>query len=208
VNNDFSKPAIEEFASIIKDFCNFDYSQPIDTAYIANLQEIGNGVFAAKWVVVQNGKEKIIETTYNGKTENAVYYLSLICNMATMLKANNEVKAITICVRYKEAEAQHTIGCMDINAKNYNPNADINDVTTCEYNPITAVETRRATSLQVYPNPTTGIININATGEIKVNNSLGTLLFTTFGSQVDLSGYANGIYVIRANGKQVKVIKQ
>jgi len=168
VNNDFSKPAIEEFASIIKDFCNFDYSQPIDTAYIANLQGNGNGVFTAKWVVVQNGKEKIIETTYSGKTENAVYYLSLICNTTTsLLKANDKVKAITIGTCYKSTEAIHVVDCKDEKAKNYNPNADINDVKMCEYNPITAVETLPATSVQVYPNPTTGIINTNATAEIK-----------------------------------------
>jgi len=72
----------------------------------------------------------------------------------------------------------------------------------------TDIETIDENSLIVYPNPTTGIVNISETAEIKVYNSFGALLFTTFGSQVDLSNYANGVYFVQVNGERIKVIKQ
>ncbi|MCL2328504.1 MAG: cellulase family glycosylhydrolase [Bacteroidetes bacterium] len=73
---------------------------------------------------------------------------------------------------------------------------------------VTAVETWRAASLQVYPNPTTGIVNTSEPSEIQVYNSFGALIITTFGTQVDLSNFANGVYFIQANGKRTTVVKK
>jgi hypothetical protein len=72
----------------------------------------------------------------------------------------------------------------------------------------TGIGTIDENQLIIYPNPTTGIVNISEPSEIKVYNSFGALLITTFGTQVDLSNYANGVYFIQANGKRTSVVKK
>ena len=61
--------------------------------------------------------------------------------------------------------------------------------------------------LEIYPNPTTGKIYIETESEIKVYNLQGELLQKTFGNQVDLSTYPQGVYLLQANGRWSKVIK-
>ncbi|MCL2328052.1 MAG: leucine-rich repeat protein [Bacteroidetes bacterium] len=74
--------------------------------------------------------------------------------------------------------------------------------------PSTGIDDITTSDLLVYPNPTTGIVNISEPSEIKVYNSFGALLITTFGTQVDLSNYANGVYFIQVNGKRISVVKR
>ncbi|GHT52500.1 hypothetical protein AGMMS49982_12900 [Bacteroidia bacterium] len=73
-----------------------------------------------------------------------------------------------------------------------------------------AIETVDADKLQVYPNPTNGIVHVNnANGaEIKVHNLNGELLQTTRESRVDLSGEPNGVYLLRIGGQTLKVVKK
>ena len=74
--------------------------------------------------------------------------------------------------------------------------------------PSTGIDDITTSDLLVYPNPTTGIVNISEPSEIQVYNSFGALIITTFGTQVDLSNYANGVYFIQANGKRTTVVKK
>jgi DNA-binding beta-propeller fold protein YncE len=64
--------------------------------------------------------------------------------------------------------------------------------------------------LSVYPNPTKGVVYIhNANGaEVQVYNSNGVLLQSTRESQVDLSNYPAGVYLLRIDDKTLKVVKQ
>jgi uncharacterized repeat protein (TIGR02543 family) len=79
-----------------------------------------------------------------------------------------------------------------------------NDSTT------TAVETLRATPLQPYPNPTTGIVYIdNPDGEeAKVYTIDGTLVLRTREAVIDLSKYAGSTYIIKVGSKAAKVVKR
>jgi len=72
------------------------------------------------------------------------------------------------------------------------------------------VETLRATSLQTYPNPTTGIVYIdNPTGaEVEVYTLSGALLLRSKSTVIDLSRHAAGVYVIKAGSKAAKVVRQ
>ena len=78
------------------------------------------------------------------------------------------------------------------------------------------VGTLRATSLRVYPNPTTGELRVES-GELKVNN---VEIFDMMGRMqkaesrkveggvvMDVSHFANGIYFIKVGNQTVKVIK-
>ena len=65
-------------------------------------------------------------------------------------------------------------------------------------------------TLNIYPNPTTGLLNIkfynDATSEVKITNVLGEIIFNTMifergeiNKQFDLSDFANGIYILELN---------
>jgi hypothetical protein len=69
----------------------------------------------------------------------------------------------------------------------------------------------RATSLQPYPNPTTGVVYIdNPDGkEVEVYTIDGTLLLRSKAATIiDLSKYAAGTYVIKVGNKAAKVVKE
>ncbi|MCL2328202.1 MAG: choice-of-anchor D domain-containing protein [Bacteroidetes bacterium] len=87
--------------------------------------------------------------------------------------------------------------------------------------PITAVETLPATSLQVYPNPTTGQLTISGvetdnypslqsqTVEIYDNTGrlVGANLRVRPNNTINISHLPNGVYFVHVNGQRVKVIK-
>ncbi|GHT50203.1 hypothetical protein AGMMS49982_05090 [Bacteroidia bacterium] len=70
-------------------------------------------------------------------------------------------------------------------------------------------DSERTPSVQVYPNPTTGEINIlNAKGaEIRLYNTVGILLHRTHETRINLANYPNGIYLLRTGATTVKVVK-
>ncbi|GHU96622.1 hypothetical protein FACS1894156_7910 [Bacteroidia bacterium] len=82
--------------------------------------------------------------------------------------------------------------------------------TNSPTDPPTAIETLGATSLTLYPNPTTGLVHVdNARGaEILLYSLSGELLQRTRESTVDLSAYPNGAYLIKAGNKTAKVVKK
>ncbi|WP_306644066.1 CotH kinase family protein [Sanyastnella coralliicola] len=61
----------------------------------------------------------------------------------------------------------------------------------------------------IYPNPTTGVLFVTSTEEIKVYNIEGRLL-ETFQStkQIDLSHYPAGCYLIALGNRKVRILKQ
>lgn len=66
----------------------------------------------------------------------------------------------------------------------------------------------------VYPNPTTGIIKINAINieNISLYDSLGRLVFSTESDTIDMSSFANGNYTLKVltqdNSYSTKIVKQ
>ena len=83
--------------------------------------------------------------------------------------------------------------------------AELEDGIFFSYDPcsVDAIdETTTDNSVNVYPNPTNGLLNVNGCGtmHITVNNMLGQTLFETTtedNAALDLSGYGQGIYLIR-----------
>ena len=66
-------------------------------------------------------------------------------------------------------------------------------------------------NVKIYPNPTNGIVNINAEGikNVIVVNSLGQIVCETVENQIDLSQFGNGLFMLRItteNGVSVQKI--
>jgi hypothetical protein len=73
--------------------------------------------------------------------------------------------------------------------------------TVCEYAIITAIDDNLIIpDLKIYPNPTTGRLNIFTTTEIKeicLIDMYGKLVFCSPSKNIDLSNLTNGIYLLR-----------
>jgi len=70
-------------------------------------------------------------------------------------------------------------------------------------------ETENNPSLRIYPNPTTGKVYLETESNIKVYDVQGVFLMETFGNQVDLSAYPQGVYLLQVNGgRWIKVVKR
>ena len=66
----------------------------------------------------------------------------------------------------------------------------------------------RDSGIALYPNPTTGMVHLDMPANIKIYNVQGALLKTVSGSQVDLSAYAAGVYILQMNNDEWrKVVK-
>ncbi len=79
----------------------------------------------------------------------------------------------------------------------------------------TGIEDVTATTVQVYPNPTSGILKVSGTEmnqQIRVLDVTGSLKGTYKTQEgtttIDLTGYAKGTYMVQYNGKAYKVIKK
>ncbi|WP_253932097.1 T9SS type A sorting domain-containing protein [Lewinella sp. W8] len=59
-----------------------------------------------------------------------------------------------------------------------------------------------------YPNPTSGLILLPEPGEWTVFNLTGQSLSSGSGSQIDLSEYPQGVYLVRRGGKTSKIVKR
>ena len=101
--------------------------------------------------------------------------------------------------------------------------------TTCEFNvqvnAFVGINDLSEIGINIYPNPTTGIVNINLTGlkdlsglSLQITDVTGKIIYSKDKAynvstlQIDLSNNANGIYFIKFQNsetvKTVKVIKQ
>ena len=67
----------------------------------------------------------------------------------------------------------------------------------------------KTAQLSVYPNPTTGIVNIIAKGnpEVRIYNIHGQLVCIAYGTTINLSDLVNGVYILQVEGKRTRVIK-
>jgi hypothetical protein len=104
----------------------------------------------------------------------------------TILELNNKISALQAEVAILQAEL---IECMESKGSSTH-----------------TVET----VLEVYPNPTTGVVHINNSNgaEVKVYNLDGEWLQITRESRIDLSGYPTGVYLLQVGMEILKVVKK
>lgn len=75
----------------------------------------------------------------------------------------------------------------------------IDDITFPAQTIILDVESHSESNTCIYPNPTNGVINIDAEGleNVTVLNTLGQTIYSSSESQIDLSKYGKGLYFVR-----------
>ncbi len=70
--------------------------------------------------------------------------------------------------------------------------------------------TLHTTALQVHPNPTSGVVNIEGANseEVSVFSANGALVKRVQGNRIDLSNQPAGVYVLKTGNKTARIIKQ
>ncbi len=61
-------------------------------------------------------------------------------------------------------------------------------------------------SISIKPNPSTGIFNLNNTFDYQVMNIAGKVVLSSKGNQINLTGFAKGMYFVKFNDNQVHKI--
>ena len=90
-------------------------------------------------------------------------------------------------------------------------NVSVTDVVYVGKGSLSSIqEAESQTTAKVYPTVTSGIIHIDnpADETVEVYGTSGSLLLTTSASIIDISGYPQGIYLVKAGNTVVKVIKK
>ena len=90
------------------------------------------------------------------------------------------------------------------------------DITAAQNDVTLSIESIGLTTIRIFPNPTTSIVNIDYTGdiEVKIYNTLGQLLLKTQEKIIDISAFDNATYfflvrdLLNSTTNTYKIIKQ
>lgn len=189
----------EAFATVIANYsfcCNVQWDGICQNAYEDNLNETN---------CVET--PEIIDTS-------SPLYLQVIAN--DPFCCENQWDALC----NNDYNYQFSGGCIDEEASNYNPSANVDD-GSCEYgegiiNPQGPVQNALTSlDLNVFPNPTNGIaqvvfngFSVEDTYMIRVHNATGQIIFEenvpagaiAYRTEIDLSFAASGVYIVTAFG--------
>lgn len=76
---------------------------------------------------------------------------------------------------------------------------------------LSVVENEMLNSVNIYPNPTNGVIYVNSNEVIEkvtIRSILGDLILVTNSKEIDISAYPNGVYLIEVTTKKLKIVKK
>lgn len=105
-----------------------------------------------------------------------------------------------------------TVSGLDLDTVTYIYYVTVTEINGCSNSDTISITINNITDIiesyinnnEIYPNPTTGIINIKGTS-FEIFNSMGQIINKQItNGQIDLSGYKKGIYIVRINKIQTK----
>lgn len=70
----------------------------------------------------------------------------------------------------------------------------------------TSIEYLEYEDFKIFPNPSTGIVNIDTDKRVQINNTLGQTVYEGISNQIDLSRYGRGVYFVRVGTTVKKLI--
>ncbi|MBC7390448.1 MAG: T9SS type A sorting domain-containing protein, partial [Opitutaceae bacterium] len=154
--------------------------------------------------VSKNPKLKLLVTIYNRLTfidlsnNPDLEYLDLCCSSMNKINIckNNKLTYFN-CIGNTDLLS---VSVSDSNLINHNPKFQKDGLTKWTQNCFpTGFESDRLTSssVKVYPNPATDILNIEGEVEkVKIYNDLGSLLFTTNSNHFSIANFPKGYYIL------------
>lgn len=195
---------------------------------IASVQVTGSDKYITGHTTTNRGKLintgwHNVVTLFNG-VSTEIYLddtlLSLTCNYGTNNGhyGNLPVSGVmTLGTRYANGFGAFFNGFLD-DVRIYNQVLTPTEITSLYQETITNVETTKSSnSIKIYPNPTQGKVNIISDSIIKsveVTNILNEVIYygalndSNLYTNIDISGYPNGVYFIKINdGKNTNINK-
>ena len=166
--------------------CRLSAGLGITSATITDITLLDGNKIIVHWEIIQDGEPIPYNVEYAVTQEGInLFYLSIICkDGALRAKSLRSASEETGVIGYTVSATFNV--------------SNLNNIS----------QPKATGNLVVYPNPTTGIVNIGQQAEIKVYSLQGALLQETFGTQVNLSAYPQGVYQLQINGETVKVVKK
>lgn len=83
---------------------------------------------------------------------------------------------------------------------------------TLTVSPTTGIENSTETTLIITPNPATAYTTINVSGQVAIYSVSGTKVYEntnyTAGTEINVSSFAYGIYIVKVNGETLKMVKK
>jgi len=86
-----SLPSLESLAGmkdtvavLLEEACDFDYTLPIDTAYIKNIKPLGNNIYAVIWTIIQDTLKTNVKAEFTIEADSSLLILSLICKQCPL----------------------------------------------------------------------------------------------------------------------------
>jgi hypothetical protein len=87
---------VDTLGKVLQTACKFDYTLPIDSAYIESSNHTTQNEVEINWVIIQGNITTNLKTTYTiEKTGFTLIYLSLVCNNGTQSVSPAKVSGIT-----------------------------------------------------------------------------------------------------------------
>ena len=89
---------------------------------------------------------------------------------------------------------------------------DAESTFTVNVTPATGIDKNEIGSLRISPNPAANFITVNTDGKVEIFTANGVKVYEnaayTADTQINVSHLTNGVYIVKVNGKTVKLIKQ
>lgn len=114
---------------------------------------------------------------------------------------------------YNEGVMSGTFDFCDLTPPASSPFIDFNLGTvsgTVTFCTVTGIDEITSSAVVVYPNPTSGILNVESDEvmTVEVFNLLGKIVLTTKQRQIDLRNYKNGIYLLKVKDLKGNTVRQ
>jgi hypothetical protein len=168
--------------------CNFNYSLPIDSAFLISAQPIDSNTIFLSWQIWQSGILTSVSDTIS----------------YTFQSGNNMISLVIFC-----GNARTTLSVGHNSFR-------INDYTVLINPVVMNVKSLSNDRVIIYPNPVTDLININLSGAlIELSDLIGNQILKTIiteSTQLNVSFLPQGVYFLKItknnNSHVKKVIKQ
>ncbi|OAB77957.1 T9SS type A sorting domain-containing protein [Cochleicola gelatinilyticus] len=170
-----------------------------------------------------DNSDNTAESTSNGNTDSYLLEIDTDGNYVNHWTIGGPLAEVNPQLEINENNEIITFGAFQGTDVDFNPFDEEDlissigsyDVYFSRFNtePIAGIEESQLTNVVIYPNPTTGIIYIidknNIADSYEIYNVLGTKIATgTIQSQIDMSAFATGIYVLKVNSNTSSITRK
>ena len=138
--------------------------------------------------------EAVITKSIRYNTNSGLVNAQVEGNLLKLSFTNGQTGTAEICIKAQSAKM------------------DAESTFTVNVTPATGIDKNEIGSLRISPNPAANFITVNTDGKVEIFTANGVKVYEnaayTADTQINVSHLTNGVYIVKVNGKTVKLIKQ